>query len=119
MDVAESQLVHSCHTITNDILSIDVKDFEQRLNEVAKRRIGKHTRKMPHLSRINLDKDLSPCKQQRYPYCGKNILIHYPLQNERMKQYNKITVRCMICKKQKETRMSQWREDVAKSKKSE
>ena len=96
-----------------------MKDFEQRLNEVATRRIHKHSRKAPHLSRIEIERDLSPCELQQYPYCGKNILIHYPINNERMKQWHKVTIRCMICKKQKETRMSQWREDVAKSKKSE
>ena len=56
------------------------------------------------------------CEDHTYPFCGRKVSIHYPINNVAMREQGKVTIRCMLCNGSKVVALSQYRRDRAKNK---
>ena len=56
------------------------------------------------------------CEDHSYPFCGRKVSIHYPINNVAMREQGKVTIRCMLCNGTKVVALSQYRRDKANHK---
>ena len=98
-----------------------MKDFDKRILELGKwiYKQGKHS-DLPPTFVLNtpLTKDKPRCGGE-YPYCDRYMLITYHTLTNSKAQPGTARIQCRNCLKGGIVDMAQWREDVAKSKKSE
>ena len=99
-----SDFVHICNH-----LSISVQDFDSKLKQFGDIVVRNKTPvlKLPKATQ---------CDDHSYPFCGRKVSIHYPINNEALRQQGKVTIRCMLCNGSKVVALSQYRRDRAKNK---
>jgi len=99
-----------------------VKDFDKRLAELGKWVYpqGPKSGDKPPKYVLNQpkDRDKPRCNGQ-YPFCMRSLHIHYHTITNAKAPKHTAAIKCKICNRGGVVNVAQWREDVAKSKKSE
>ena len=90
-------------------LSISVQDFESKIKQYGDITVRNKT---PVLKL----KKPTQCDDHTYPFCGRKVSIHYPINNVAMREQGKVTIRCMLCNGSKVVALSQYRRDRANHK---